>query len=211
MSSNIKKRSAGAPDARAEAVKTGKSIGDRLTRNIAIATLLLLTVVGIRESSPNGQGFLKAVQSVVESEWDQNVGKLTYVSSTLADSLQVFQSSSKDDPLMTAPVSADVLQAWSAAEPCLVYQNPGSVYASARGEVTQIAHDDNGYTIVHLTHANGINTLYYGLTSCLVQEGDAVQSDTLLGRADDSFAFEMRKNGKPVDCSALLAERRRLE
>lgn len=209
LSSNMKKRS-DAPDAPDfdACAKKAKGIGDKLTRNIAVATLVLLAVAGFRSSGPGGKSILTAAQNVIESEWDQNVGKLTYVNSTLADSLQVFRSDRSGSLALTVPVSAAAAAPWSESEPYLLYHNAGSVHAAAPGEVTQIIHDDSDHSIVRLTHADGLSSVYYGLQSCFVSEGDTVDSDTVLGQSGDSFAFEVQKYGKPIDCTPLLQERK---
>ena len=205
MASNIR-RSAGMTfePANQSQEKPNKRFGDRLTRNAAIATLLLLAMVGLRESGPQGKNILQTIQDTVESQWDQNVGKLTYVSNTLADSIQVFGHTSFADERMLSPVLADAVQAWSAESPYLLYENAGNVFAAAKGEVIQIAHDDDSEYIIRLSHENGLNTIYYGLSSCLVQEGDCVQAETVLGASGQVFAFEIQKNGKLIDASNLL-------
>ena len=208
MASNIRYRSETAVNTAKEAkADTRKIIGEKLTRNVAIATLLLLTVIGLRESGPEGKNILQTIQNTVESQWDQNVGKLTYVSNTLADSIQVFGRSLSANDRLVSPVSAAAVQAWSNEMPYLLYENAGNVFAAASGEVVRIAHDNNSEYIVRLAHANGLNSIYYGLSSCFVQEGDPVQAETLLGESGPAFAFEVQKNGKAIDCSDLLTDR----
>lgn len=184
-----------------------KSIGEKLTRNAAIATLLLLTVVALRASGPNGKNVLQVLQDTVESQWDQNVGKLTYVSNTLADSIQVFGRNGSSLQQLISPVSAQAIQAWADETPYMLYENAGNVFAAAPGEVTQIAHDNNSEYIIRLSHSGGLNTLYYGLHECMVEEGDPVNANTLLGVSGNSFAFEVQKNGKSVNCADSLSSR----
>ena len=178
----------------------------KLTRNFAIATCALLTVVGIRQSAA-GNSFLQAVQGAIESEWDQSVGRLTYVGNMLSDSIQVFGSYNNDPNDWTSPVCAQAVQSWSQESPYLLYHNAGNVYAVAPGEVTSVAHDDNSYYIIRLMHENGFESLYFGLKSCFVQEGTTVTADTLLGQSAPEFAFEAQKNGRSWDCSAQLGTR----
>lgn len=210
MSSNIKPCQA-QPAATSKIEQPKKTKPDwkaKLTRNTAIAVCALLTVVGVQQSAASPDGtFLKAVQGAIESEWDQNVGRLTYVSGMLSDSVQVFSRSSRDLSDLIRPVQAQAVQAWSEETPYLLYQNAGNVYAAASGEVTAIAHDDNSYYIIRLMHDNGLESLYYGLKSCAVQEGDPVTSDTLLGLAAPEFAFAVQRGGQSLDCSAQLGER----
>ena len=187
--------------------KARKQPGERLTRNMAVATLLLLTVVGVREAIPGGSGILQTIKETVESQWDQNVGRLTYVSGSLADSIQVFGSSVTKEDVFYQPVSAPAVQAWSSAAPYLGYENPGSVFAAAKGEVTQISHDDDEQYIIRISHENGLNTIYYGLNSCFVQEGDPVNSDTVLGQSGQTLAFQVQRNGTSLDYSNKMRPR----
>lgn len=203
MSSNIKKLEQAGPAERADAGKSNhRSLGDRLARNTAIAALALLTVVGIRQSGP--EGFLQTMQHAVESEWDQNVGRLTYVGNTVAESIQVFgQNGTK----LTCPVAASATETWSQDTPFLLYENAGQVFAAASGEVSQIAHDDEERFILRVLHPDGLSTVYYGLDSCLVQEGDSVDPNTLLGMAGPVFAFETLRAGKAVNYTSSMAAR----
>ena len=184
-----------------------KNIGDQLTRNVAIASLVLLSVVVLRQSGTQGQSVVQTLQNTIEHQWDQNVGKLTYVSNSLADSIQVFNRGSSSQNALICPVTAQVIQARSADTPYLLYENAGNVFAAGTGEVTQIAHDDDDAYIVRIAHANDVNTLYYGLKTCFVAEGDPVKADTLLGESGPFFAFETQKNGKPFSSADLLSGR----
>ena len=177
---------------------------EKLTRNVAVATAVLLGVVALRGTAANGGNFVQAVKDIVESEWDQNVGRLTYVSSTLADSIQVFGGAQQE---WICPVVGAAALTVSALSSGLRYEKAGAVYAAAAGEVTQIAHDDDERYIVRVFHQDGISTIYYGLDSCAVREGDPVEADTVLGVSSNAFAFEAQKYGKSIDISAKLRER----
>lgn len=201
MSSNIKPCAA-VTETPAPPVK-GRLL-EKLTRNVAIATAVLLGVVVLRNTSANGGDIVQTVKNIVESEWDQNVGRLTYVSSSLADSIQVFGSRK---PELICPVSGEAALTVSAVGPALRYEKAGKVYAAAAGEVTQIAHDDEDRYIVRVYHEDGMTTLYYGLDSCAVQEGDPVDTETVLGVSSEAFAFEAQKYGKAMDVAGSLRER----
>ena len=205
MSSNIKRRAA-LPAPETEKRQKGFH-AEQLTRNAVIAAFAFLLLVGVRESVPGGKPVLQAMQQAVESEWDENVGKLSFVNGKIGEAVAVFSRGFSSDTQLTAPISATPVQAWSAEAPYLLYENAGNVYAAAAGEVTQIAHDDNSEYIVRIIHDNGLNTIYYGLKSCFVQEGEAVSSQSVLGKAGASFAFETQRNGRAVDPAAALVER----
>jgi len=183
--------------------------GEKLTRNTMIAVCALLTVVGLRQSTVSGASVLHVMQDIIESEWDENVGRLSYVGSTWADSLQVFASRSSLPEPLTCPVSAPAFQPWSPEAPYLLYSGIFDVFAAADGEVMQIAHDDQEKYILRLSHGSGLETVYFGLDRCAVSEGDTVSADTMLGISGDTLAFEIRQNGKPIDCSSMIAERAR--
>ena len=174
-----------------------KNIGDQLTRNVAIASLVLLSVVVLRQSGTQGQSFVQTLQNTIEHQWDQNVGKLTYVSNSLADSIQVFHRGSSSQNALICPVTAQVIQAWSADMPYLLYENAGNVFAAGTGEVTQIAHDDDDAYIVRIAHANDVNTLYYGLKTCFVAEGDPVKATRCWANRGPSSPLKRRKTGNP--------------
>lgn len=201
LSSNIKP-CASIPETPAPPTK-GR-LWEKLTRNVAIATAVLLGVVVLRDTSAHGGDLVQTVKNIVESEWDQNVGRLTYVSSSLADSIQVFGSR---QPELTCPVWGAAALTASQVGTALRYDQAGTVYAAAAGEVTQIVHDDEDRYIVLVYHQDGITTLYYGLDSCAVQEGDPVTADTRLGVSSQAFAFEAQKYGRTMDVAATLRER----
>ena len=202
MSSNIRPVQS-VPFPPGEKKKT--TLGERLTRNTVIAVLLLLTVIGIRESGSGG--FLQAIQAAVENEWDQNVGRLTYVNGTISEAaVQVFGFGSADAEL-TAPVFSAAVETFQEDSPYLVYHDAGNVYAAASGEVSQIAHDDDAHYIVHIIHEKGLDTVYYGLETCLVSEGDPVTAQTLLGFSKGDLAFEVRRSGTPLNWENRLIRR----
>jgi len=205
VSSNIRQRAVLPPSAeKAEKGKNLSALGERLTRNIAIATLVLLTVVGIREGADPPGGYIATIRSAVQESWDQNVGRLTYVSNTLADSISVFGRSGL--PALTSPAAVSASDAWTEQTPYLIYRNAGTVYAAAAGEVTGIAHDENERFIIRISH-DAADTVYYGLDACFVREGDTVTKDTALGTSRQEMAFEVRQGEKSLDCSGKLEAR----
>lgn len=191
-----------------EAAHVKPSFGERLTRNLALSTLLLLCVAIARDVRLNNTTVLEAAQRAVQSEWDENVGKLTYVSSVLSDSIAVFAPQDAHVPLCS-PVAAQAAHAWTRDKPYAVYYTSGDVYAAAEGEVTGISHTDGELYSVRLYHNFGLETLYFGLIACDVREGDTVRAGTKLGTAAHSepFAFAARRDGVPLDTTARLSAR----
>lgn len=201
MSSNIKPRLIA--EEKPQPPRQGQLLA-KLTRNVAVATALLLGVVTLRGTSANGGNLVQAVKEIVQSEWDQNVGRLTYVSGSLADSIQVFGAGKQE---WLCPVAGDAALTVSAMNSALCYENAGDIYAVAAGEVTQIAHDDDERYIVRVFHQDGLTTVYYGLDRCAVREGDPVTEDTVLGVSSHAFAFEAQKFGRSINIAANLRER----
>jgi len=98
MSSNIKKVMPAASEASNSPARIKKPVAEYLTRNMAVATLILLTVVGIRTAAtPGGESLLTSLQNAVQSEWDENLGRLSYVSRSIGESVQVFSGQTGAD------------------------------------------------------------------------------------------------------------------
>ena len=54
---------------------------DKLVRNLAVVGAMLLTVVAVKNAgSPNAQSVFGALQASTEMEWDESLGKLSFVS-----------------------------------------------------------------------------------------------------------------------------------
>lgn len=104
MSSNIKKVMPAASEASISPARIKKSVAEYLTRNMAVATLILLTVVGIRTAAtPGGESLLTSLQNAVQSEWDENLGRLSYVSRSIGESVQVFSGQTGAVELISPP------------------------------------------------------------------------------------------------------------
>ncbi|MDD3411690.1 MAG: hypothetical protein PHY12_12875, partial [Eubacteriales bacterium] len=66
---------------------------DRLARNLAVVGALLVTLVALRGAEDGGaRSVFAAVQESVNMEWDESLGKLTFVSNLLPESLQAVWS-----------------------------------------------------------------------------------------------------------------------
>lgn len=207
MSSNIRKVQP-VPAPVAVQTRPRPRLGEKLMRNIAVATLVLAGVIGVREATlTNGTSVVKTLQNAIESEWDESLGRLTYVSSTLSESIQVFGSSAASYALQS-PTRAQTVQAWSPTEPYHIYENAGDIYAVSSGEVMSVSCTDNSQYIVRILHNNGLDCMYYGLDSCEISEGDTVSASTLLGTSTGGeFAFQARRNQEMIDCTPYMAKR----
>ncbi len=190
--------------------KPRRSLADSLTRNIALASMLLLCVVAVRSAQlPSGKTVLSAVQEMVSTEWDERLGKISFVSTLLPDAVSVFFNTAPKATLST-PCMGTLSHAWTKSEPYLGYTaQSAQVFAVAAGEVMSIAHGNDDERIVRIRHEDGLETIYYNLQSLAVAEGDSVSTSTLIGQAlaDAQVVIEVRRGGVAIDPTALMAER----
>ena len=181
-------------------------IGEKLTRNVLIAALTLACVVGMRDMalSPE-QSVLSVLQSAVESEWDENLGRLVYANSTLSEAIAVFSPSNSTTQLYQ-PCSSQVADVFSDDSPYIVYHPAETVRTAAACEVTGITRTGNEQLYTIRTYCeNGLECLYFGLTSCFVTEGDILPAQAEIGACkENSLIFEVRKNGASVDASSMI-------
>ncbi len=187
-----------------------KRFGEKLARNLALAAMLVLTVAAVHNAElPSGQTLLAAVQEMIDPNWDESLGKIRFVGNWFPETVAVFFES---DPQMelTAPCFGSVSHAWSDDEPYVGYASSDrNVYAAADGQVMSVAHGMNEERIVRVRHDDGLETLYYNLSSVSVREGDAVTASTCLGQRlpYEEALIEVRRAGRAIDPSALLAPR----
>ena len=177
--------------------------GAHLTRNLCTATLLLCCAIGARDVMVNSeQTALEVLQTAVKSEWDENIGRLMYVNSSLSDAIAVFSPSAA---ALYQPSTAEVIDVFSDAAPYIVYGSAGKVYAAARGEVMSVDITNEHTYTVRLRCNDATECVYYGLKNCIVSEGDTVAAYAVIGDCEQNdLYFEVRKNGAPVDASALF-------
>ena len=184
--------------------------GEKLARNCAFAGMLTLMVVGVRNAQlPSGRTVLTAVQEMIDANWDSGLGKISFVSNLLPESMAVFFESDLSAEL-TAPCFGPVVHAWSETEPYLGYgADNGKVYAVSAGQVMSVAHGLEEERIVRLRHEDGLESLYYNLASVNVREGDEVNAQTCLGTtlAGRQALVEVRRAGRAIDPTELLSLR----
>ena len=183
---------------------------EKLVRNLALAGMLILTVVSIHNAElPDGKTVQTAVQGLIDTPWDESLGKISFVSTLFPEAVSVFFSSHPDLQLL-APCSGFQSHSWNSQEPYLAYQSSdGKVYAAADGQVMSLAHGLNDERIIRIRHSDSIESLYYNLTNVAVAEGDFVSASTLLGYCMDNLTavIDIRNHGKSVDPSAYIVPR----
>ena len=182
---------------------------DRLVRNIAVAAclLLLVTALGSVREEPL-QSVFSSLQSNVNIEWDESLGKLSFVNSLLPQELRTVWSEQTDAALLT-PLQGQVAHAWSRQEPYLgILGTVREVRAALDGEVMSIAHGTDEELILRLRHDDGLETLYGNLAACHVEEGDLIGAGEVIADLlpNAALAFDLRQGGRSIDPTGLLHE-----
>lgn len=187
-------------------------LGERLTRNVALCALLLLTVVSVRGQLTGEQTVLAALQQNIGRDWDESIGKLTFVSALFPETALVFSQSARGTTLV-APCFSALKTPFSAQTPYLAYDNENcAVYPCAGGTVMSLAHGNNEERILRLRHADGLETLYYNLARTHVTEGDLVDTNTVLGTTllGEDLILEARVDGVTVDPAQYMTATERV-
>ena len=191
----------------AKTLKTKPALGEKLMRNVLVAALLLCCVVSARDIavSPD-KTVLDVLQSAVESEWDENLGRLVYVNGALSDAIAVFSDNRQS--ALYSPCNGEAIGMFTQDTPYIVYEKAGKVFAAAGGEVLSVSSVNESVYSVRIQSDNGVECLYHGLRQCSVSEGDAVAANAVIGSCgEERLCFEMRRYGAAVDASAMLMQR----
>lgn len=180
---------------------------DALGRNLALVGCLALVIMaaGSLRQDP-GVSVFSALQSEMTAAWDEDVGKLSFVSELLPPEVQAVWLQQPAVTVM-APVTGDILHAWSEAEPYVTFSSAVTdVRAAADGEVMSIAHGLEEERIIRLRHTDGHETLYGNLADCFVDVGDAVEAGEIIATLihQQPLAFELRVDGRSVDPSGRM-------
>jgi len=175
---------------------------DHLVRNMAVVGALVLVLIAVRNSSmPEAQSVFGVLQQTAGMQWDESVGKLSFVNSLLPEAVQEVWNETQA-PALYMPASGDVIHAWSRSEPYLLIRGEEQeVLAAEAGEVMNIAHGLGEERILRIRHNDHTETFYGNLSSCLVEVGDHVEPGTVIGSLlkDMPLAFEVRVDGRSVE------------
>lgn len=183
--------------------------GEHLLRNLAVAGSLLLCAVALRsgampELSPVTDAVLAAATD--DALLDEQLGRLTFVSSLFPEATLVFGESSAEG--LALPVSGGtVVHAWSEAEPWMAWRAQSrTVTAAAGGEVIGVYHGNGDERLVQVLGSDGLSCLYGNLAQVAVSLGDAVSPGDALGTlmTGADAVFEVRRDGTSIDPSLLL-------
>ncbi len=189
--------------------KKRKPFGERLTRNAMCALVALFCLATATNITlPSGRSVTQTLRDAVEYDWDDSLGRLTFVGNFLPESVQVFWTG-EQPPALTAPCVGRVVHVWSEQEPYVGLESTSVVYACAPGEVTAVAHGENEERIVRVRHAGDLETVVYGLSACFVAVGDEVNAGSVLGLPgeDGRVYWEAKVDGVPRDASKNAAAR----
>ena len=187
-----------------------KPFGEKLARNFALAGMLLLTITAVHDAKlPTGQTVLTAVQEMLDTNWNDHLGKIDFVSNLFPETVSVFFTQDTDTALI-APCMGKIGHAWTNDEPYLSFSGGGqNVFAAGEGQVMSVAHGFNEEQIIRIRHQDGLESLYYNLGRVNVKEGDRVTKDTCLGATVNNIdpTIEVRRAGIPIDPTGIMHER----
>jgi len=180
---------------------------DQLVRNLAVVGGLVLVLIAVRNSTlPEAQSVFGMIQDTAGMQWDESVGKLTFVNSILPEEIREVWNETPVTPVF-APVNGEIVHAWSQNEPYLLLEAALSdVRASADGEVMSVAHGMDEERILRLRHQDGTESIYGNLENCYVDVGASVSAGDIIGSLlnEKPLAFEVRVDGRSVDISRNL-------
>ena len=182
---------------------------DRLLRNVAIVGALLVVAAAVRNAgSADVQSVFSSLQTNMAVDWNESLGKLTFVSNLLPESLRTVWSEQPAAEVY-APMTGEIVHAWNITEPYLELSSiVTDVHAAQNGEVMSISHGLDEELIVRLRHENGMETLYGNLAECQVEEGAYIYAGDLLGTVmtGKNLCFEVRQDGRAIDPTSIMTE-----
>lgn len=173
----------------------------KLTRNTAFLMLLLVCLASIHNQQlPDGRTVLTAVQSTVDQEWDESLGRITFVDNMMPQTLSVFFQEEETYSL-SLPCNGTLVHLWETHAPYVSFDTAGSVLAIADGEVMSLSHDSTDQLSLRIRHENGLESVYYHLASTPLREGDMVSSGEAVGSLQEghNLVLDVRRNGLSID------------
>ena len=175
---------------------------DRLMKNLAFSCGLMLVILALRTANqPEGQTVFSALETGMNTKWDESIGKLSFVTSLLPEEIQEVWVET-ESTVVFAPVQGEIIHTWSRQEPYIEMLGSGSdVRAVADGEIMSIAHGVEEERIVRIRHKDGTEALYGNLSACFHEVGDMVYTGDAFATLLEGkpLAFEYRKNGRSVE------------
>lgn len=180
---------------------------DKLIRNLAVVGGLLLTLVAVKNAgAPQAQSVFSALQDSANMEWDESLGKLSFVGGFLPEGIRAVWSE-KESVTVLSPVVGETVHVWTEQEPYLeVMSTVSDVRAVADGEIMSIAHGIDEERILRVRHDDETESIYGNLVMCYGEEGDRVYAGDIIARVLDGkpLAFELRKDGRSINPEGLM-------
>ncbi len=180
---------------------------DKLIRNLAVVGGLLLTLVAVKNAgAPQAQSVFSALQDSANMEWDESLGKLSFVGGFLPEGIRAVWSE-KESVTVLSPVVGETVHVWTEQEPYLeVMSTVSDVRAVADGEIMSIAHGVDEERILRVRHDDETESIYGNLVMCYGEEGDRVYAGDIIARVLDGkpLAFELRKDGRSINPEGLM-------
>ena len=189
-----------------KADKRSVSFAERLLRDCALCTAMMLCILGLGNSDqPVASITAQRLSQVATTdlETDEILGQLKFVYNLFPDSVQVFWNTSDTMQRIGAPSQAKILHTWAVSEPWVAYAESEEIFACDAGEVMSITPMDDGTYSMRILHEGELESLYSQLNACVVQEGENVMQGQVLGKAEQ-LLFEVRKEGRAIDPEALM-------
>lgn len=182
---------------------------EEVMKNMAVAAALVLCAAALRSGAipPLNQATDVIMTAVTgDTLLDENLGKLSFVSSMFPEATLVFGE--QKEPELAMPVlSGSIVHAWNEEEPYISWRtDEQAVQAVANGEVTAIFHGNGEERVIQVTNEEGLTCLYGNLASCSVTVGDSVNRGDTVGLLmnDAACVLEVRQNGYSIDPSAMM-------
>ena len=175
---------------------------ENLSRNLALVGCLALVVLALQQTgSEKSVSVFSTLRDEMTATWDQDVGKLSFVSDLLPAEIQAVWNPAAGIAVQT-PVNGQVVHTWSVQEPYLEMSTTVTdVRSAGDGEVMSIAHGLDEERIIRILHTDGSEALYGNLQSAHVEVGSVVESGEIIASLlpNKPLAFELRVNGQSVD------------
>lgn len=175
---------------------------ENLSRNLALVGCLALVVLALQQTgSEKSVSVFSTLRDEMIATWDQDVGKLSFVSDLLPAEIQAVWNPAAGIAVQT-PVNGQVVHTWSVQEPYLEMSTTVTdVRSAGDGEVMSIAHGLDEERIIRIRHTDGSEALYGNLQSAHVEVGSVVESGEIIASLlpNKPLAFELRVNGQSVD------------
>lgn len=177
-----------------------KHSNKRLLRNTAFLAAASICLGGCAFFAISQPQKTEAVMSHLTAgfEYDETLGRLQLVNNMLPESVMVFLNNDSAALDFYKPVDAQAIHAWSQQEPWLEYGCTGHVCACQAGEIVTIVQSHAGNHTMRILHEDGYESVYSGLQTIHVHEGDQVDAGQIIGTSAGTAAFELRKDGVSV-------------